>query len=47
MFVNLRSQLTIIRQIDNKIIGNEKNLNIGVYLIKEPNGEWKLIQFYK
>jgi uncharacterized RDD family membrane protein YckC len=34
-------------QLEIKVIGNEKNLNIGVYLTKEPNGNWKLIELNK
>jgi uncharacterized RDD family membrane protein YckC len=30
-----------------KVIGNEKDLNVDVYLTKEPNGEWKLIELNK
>jgi len=30
-----------------KVIGNAKDLNVGVYLTKEPNGEWKLIELNK
>lgn len=31
-------------QLEIKVLGNERDLNIGVYLIKEPNGEWELIE---
>lgn len=31
-------------QLEIKVIGNDKDLNIAVYLTKEPNGEWKLIE---
>ncbi|WP_428740447.1 RDD family protein [Tenacibaculum sp.] len=34
-------------QLSIKVIGNEKDLNIGVYLTKESNGEWKLIELNK
>jgi uncharacterized RDD family membrane protein YckC len=34
-------------QLEIKVLGNEKDLNIGVYLTKEPNGEWKLIELNK
>jgi len=34
-------------QLNIKVIGNEKDLNVGVYLTKEPNGEWKLIELNK
>lgn len=34
-------------QLEIKILGNEKDLNVGVYLTKEPNGEWKLIELNK
>jgi len=33
--------------LEIKIIGNEKDINVGVYLTKEPNGEWKLIELNK
>ena len=31
-------------QLKIKVLGNEKDLNVGVYLTKEPNGEWELIE---
>jgi uncharacterized RDD family membrane protein YckC len=34
-------------QLEIKVLGNEKDLNIVVYLTKEPNGEWKLIELNK
>jgi uncharacterized RDD family membrane protein YckC len=34
-------------QLDIKVLGNEKDLNIGVYLTKKPKGEWKLIELNK
>ena len=34
-------------QLEIKVIGNEKNLNVGVYLTKETNGNWKLIELNK
>jgi uncharacterized RDD family membrane protein YckC len=34
-------------QLNIKVIGNDKDLNVGVYLTKEPNGEWKLIELNK
>ena len=34
-------------QLKIKILGNEKDLNVDVYLTKEPNGEWKLIELNK
>ncbi|WP_299680625.1 RDD family protein [uncultured Tenacibaculum sp.] len=34
-------------QLEIKVLGNEKDLNISVYLTKEPNGEWKLIEMNK
>jgi uncharacterized RDD family membrane protein YckC len=34
-------------QLNITVIGNEKDLNVGVYLTKEPNGEWKLIELNK
>lgn len=30
-----------------KVIGNEKELQVSVYLEKEPNGEWKLLELNK
>jgi uncharacterized RDD family membrane protein YckC len=34
-------------QLQIKVIGNDKDLNVGVYLTKEPNGEWELIELNK
>lgn len=34
-------------QLEIKVLGNKKDLNISVYLEKEPNGEWKLIEMQK
>ncbi|PWG06162.1 RDD family protein [Polaribacter aquimarinus] len=34
-------------QLNIKVIGNKRDLNVGVYLTKEPNGEWKLIELNK
>ncbi|MFB9057841.1 RDD family protein [Mariniflexile ostreae] len=34
-------------QLEIKVIGNKKDINVGVYLIKEPNREWKLIELKK
>lgn len=34
-------------QLEIKVLGNEKDLDVGVYLTKEPNGEWKLIELNK
>ena len=34
-------------QLEIKVIGNEKDMNVGVYLTKPPNGEWKLIELNK
>lgn len=34
-------------QLEIKVLGNEKDLNINVYLEKEPNGQWKLIEMQK
>jgi uncharacterized RDD family membrane protein YckC len=34
-------------QLEIKVIGNEKDINVGVYLTKEPNGKWKLIELNK
>src|SRR5690606_37705831 len=31
-------------QLEIKVLGNTKDLNVSVYLEKEPNGEWKLIE---
>lgn len=33
--------------LEIKVLGNEKDLNVGVYLTKEPNGEWILIEMNK
>lgn len=34
-------------QLGIKVIGNKKDLNISVYLTKEPNGNWELIEMNK
>lgn len=34
-------------QLKIKVIGNEKDLNIDVYLTKKPNGKWILIELNK
>ncbi|MEZ4951923.1 MAG: RDD family protein [Saprospiraceae bacterium] len=34
-------------QLVIKVLGNTKDLNVSVYLEKEPNGEWKLIEMQK
>jgi len=34
-------------QLEIKVLGNKMDLNVGVYLIKEPHGEWKLIELNK
>ncbi|WP_296385897.1 RDD family protein [Winogradskyella sp.] len=34
-------------QLEIKVLGNEKDVNVGVFLTKEPNGEWKLIDMRK
>lgn len=34
-------------QMDIKVLGNETDLSVGVYLTREPNGEWKLIEMNK
>ena len=34
-------------QFEIKVLGNKKDLNVGVYLEKEPNAEWKLIEMQK
>ncbi len=31
-------------QLEIEVLGNEKDINVSVYLTKEPNGEWKLIE---
>ena len=34
-------------QLQITVVGNEKDLKVSVYLAKEPNGEWKLIELTK
>lgn len=34
-------------QLDIKILGNTKDMKVSVYLEKEPNGQWKLIEMLK
>jgi uncharacterized RDD family membrane protein YckC len=34
-------------ELEIKVIGNEKDLNVRAYLTKEPGGEWKLINLNK
>lgn len=34
-------------QLEIKVIGNEKDLNVSIYLTKKPNGEWKVIKLNK
>jgi uncharacterized RDD family membrane protein YckC len=34
-------------QLDIKIIGNKTDLDVSVYLTKEPNGDWMLIELNK
>lgn len=34
-------------QLEIKVLGNTKDLNVSVYLEKEPNGQWKLIEIQK
>ena len=34
-------------QLEIKVLGNIKDLNVSVYLEKEPNGQWKLIEMQK
>ena len=34
-------------QFEIKVLGNTKDLNVSVYLEKEPNGQWKLIELQK
>ncbi|WP_233581788.1 hypothetical protein [Flavobacterium macacae] len=34
-------------QLDIKILGNTNDMKVSVYLEKEPNGQWKLIEMQK
>ncbi|WP_179321137.1 RDD family protein [Winogradskyella helgolandensis] len=34
-------------QLEIKVLGYKRDLNVSVYLTKEPNGEWKLIELNK
>lgn len=34
-------------QLEITVLGNTKDLNVSLYLEKEPNGEWKLIEMIK
>ena len=34
-------------QLQITVVGNEKDLKVSVYLTKEPNGEWQLIELTK
>lgn len=34
-------------QLEIKVLGNVKDLNVSVHLEKEPNGQWKLIEMHK
>ena len=34
-------------QLEIKVLGNEKDVSVNVYLTKEPNAEWKLIELKK
>ncbi|WP_242499253.1 hypothetical protein [Flavobacterium sp. 140616W15] len=34
-------------QFEIKVLGNTKDLNINLYLEKEPNGQWRLIEMQK
>lgn len=34
-------------ELQIKVIGNRKDLNVSVYLTKEPNGNWELIELNK
>lgn len=34
-------------QLEIKVLGNKSNLNVRVYLKKEPNGEWELVEIQK
>ena len=31
-------------QLEIEVLGNERDINVSVYLTKEPNGEWELIE---
>ncbi|PTB97352.1 RDD family protein [Marivirga lumbricoides] len=33
-------------QLEIKVEGNEVDLNVSVYLTKQPGGEWEIIEFY-
>ncbi len=33
-------------QLEIKVEGNEMDLNVSVYLTKQPDGEWEIIEFY-
>lgn len=34
-------------QLEIKVLGNSKDVNVSVYLEKEPNGQWKTIEIQK
>jgi hypothetical protein len=34
-------------QLEIKVLGNEKNLNVSAFLVKEPGGEWELMELDK
>lgn len=34
-------------QLEIKVLGNEKDMSVSVYLTKEPNGEWMLVELTK
>ena len=34
-------------RLNIRVIGNEKDINVRVYLSKEPNGKWELIELNK
>lgn len=34
-------------QLEIKVLGNKKDLNVSVYLEKEPNGQWEIIEMQK
>jgi uncharacterized RDD family membrane protein YckC len=34
-------------QLEIKVLGNHKDINVGVYLTKQPNGKWELIEMSK
>mgnify|MGYP006201143741 FL=1 len=34
-------------QFEIKVLGNKKDLNVTVYLVKEREGQWKLVEIHK